>query len=139
MHHSYLLSSWSVNWKGKVLLNQDILIKFVFERNRCIQYFNQGQGHFGRMSFHLRTSCLKPFDLQKLAPACCLVCLVECFHYYMKLSLILKVLFCKLVAGNTKGGITIPLTSCLTGLESAVWQLTFSVFISKTDYSKPVK
>jgi hypothetical protein len=26
---------------------------------------------------------------------------------------------------NTKGGsITVPLTSCLTGLESAVWQLT---------------
>jgi hypothetical protein len=28
--------------------------------------------------------------------------------------------------GNTKGGsITVPLTSCLTGLESAVWQLIF--------------
>jgi len=27
--------------------------------------------------------------------------------------------------GNIKGGsITVPLTSCLTGLESAVWQLT---------------
>jgi hypothetical protein len=36
--------------------------------------------------------------------------------------------------GNTKGGsITIPLTSCLTGLESAVWQLTIFVFICKTD------
>jgi hypothetical protein len=36
--------------------------------------------------------------------------------------------------GNTKGGsITVPLTSCLTGLESAVWQLTFLVFICKTD------
>ncbi len=42
--------------------------------------------------------------------------------------------------GNTKGGsITVLLTSCLTGLESAVWQLTFFVFICKTDYSKPVK
>jgi hypothetical protein len=31
--------------------------------------------------------------------------------------------------GNTKGGsITIPLTSCLTGLESALWQLTFFCF-----------
>ncbi len=31
--------------------------------------------------------------------------------------------------GNTKGGsITVPLTSCLTGLESAVWQLTFFCF-----------
>jgi hypothetical protein len=33
-------------------------------------------------------------------------------------------------AGNTKAGsITVPLTSCLTGLESAVWQLTIFVFI----------
>jgi len=32
--------------------------------------------------------------------------------------------------GNTKGGsITVPLTSCSTGLESAVWQLTIFVFI----------
>ncbi len=29
--------------------------------------------------------------------------------------------------------ITEPLTSCLTGLESAVWQLTIFVFICKTD------
>jgi len=37
-------------------------------------------------------------------------------------------------AGNTKGGsITVPLTSCLTGLESAVWLLTIFVFICKTD------
>ncbi len=43
-------------------------------------------------------------------------------------------------SGNTKGGcITVPLTSCLTGLESAVWQLTNFVFICKTDQSKPVK
>jgi len=42
--------------------------------------------------------------------------------------------------GNTKGGsITVPLTSCLTGLESAVGLLTIFVFICKTDYSKPVK
>jgi hypothetical protein len=34
--------------------------------------------------------------------------------------------------GNTKGGsITVPLTSCLTGLESAVWQMTIFVFICK--------
>jgi len=34
---------------------------------------------------------------------------------------------------NTKGGsITVPLTSCLTGLESAVWPLTIFVFIFKT-------
>jgi hypothetical protein len=43
-------------------------------------------------------------------------------------------------AGNTKGGsIIVPLTSCLTGLESAVWQLTIFIFICKTDKSKPVK
>ncbi len=36
-------------------------------------------------------------------------------------------------AGNTKGGsITVPSTSCLTSLESAVWQLTIFVFIRKT-------
>jgi hypothetical protein len=34
--------------------------------------------------------------------------------------------------GNTKGGsIIVPLTSCLNGLESAVWQLTIFVFICK--------
>jgi hypothetical protein len=43
-------------------------------------------------------------------------------------------------SGNTKGGsITVPLTSCLTGLESAVWQLTIFIFICKTDYSQLVK
>jgi hypothetical protein len=43
-------------------------------------------------------------------------------------------------AGNTIGvSITVPLTSCLTGLESAVWQLTMFVFICKTDQSKLVK
>jgi len=37
-------------------------------------------------------------------------------------------------AGNTKGGsITVPLTSCLTGLESAVLQTFFFVFICETD------
>jgi hypothetical protein len=39
--------------------------------------------------------------------------------------------------GNTKwGNITVPLTSCLTCLESAVRLLTIFVFICKTDYSK---
>jgi hypothetical protein len=43
-------------------------------------------------------------------------------------------------AGKTKGGsITVPLTSSLTGLESAVWQLTIFVFICKADFYKPVK
>jgi hypothetical protein len=36
--------------------------------------------------------------------------------------------------GNPKwGSITVPLTSCLTGLEFAVCQLTIFVFICKTD------
>ncbi len=43
-------------------------------------------------------------------------------------------------AGNTKGGsIAVPLTSCLTGLQSEVLQIIIFVFICKTDYSKPVK
>jgi hypothetical protein len=43
-------------------------------------------------------------------------------------------------AGNTKrGSITVVLISCLTGLESAIWQLPIFVFISKTSQSKPVK
>jgi hypothetical protein len=34
--------------------------------------------------------------------------------------------------GNTKwGSITVPLTSCLTGLESAVWQLTILFLFAK--------
>jgi hypothetical protein len=38
------------------------------------------------------------------------------------------------VSRDTKGGsITVQLTSCLTGLESAVFQLTIFVFICKTD------
>jgi len=42
--------------------------------------------------------------------------------------------------GNAKGGsVSVPLTYCLTGLESAAWQLTIFVFICKTDQSKPVK
>ncbi len=46
----------------------------------------------------------------------------------------------KLSPDNTKGGsITALLPSCMTGLESAVWQLTIFVFIFKTDKSKPVK
>jgi len=39
-----------------------------------------------------------------------------------------------LVSGYTKGGIiTVLLTSCLTGLELAVWQLTIFAFICKTN------
>ncbi len=38
------------------------------------------------------------------------------------------------LSGDTKGGsIAVPMTSCLTGLESAVCQLTIFVFICKTD------
>jgi hypothetical protein len=42
--------------------------------------------------------------------------------------------------GNTTGGsITVHLTSCLTALESAVWQLAIFVFICKTGQSQQVK
>jgi hypothetical protein len=53
-----------------------------------------------------------------------------------------QIFFSKLFvsAGNTKGrSISVPLTSCLTGLESALRKLTIFVFICKTDLSKPVK
>ncbi len=43
-------------------------------------------------------------------------------------------LFFSVETGNTKGGsITVPLTSSLSGLESALWLLTIFVFICKTD------
>jgi len=54
----------------------------------------------------------------------------------LKMGLVLNSIRCHMCAtylpGNTKvGSITVPLTSCLTGLESAVWQLTI-FFICKT-------
>ncbi len=45
-----------------------------------------------------------------------------------------------MMSGNTKGGsITVPLTSCLTGLEESVLQIKTKIVISHTDDSKPVK
>jgi hypothetical protein len=42
--------------------------------------------------------------------------------------------------GNTKGGcITVPLTSCLTGLNSSVLQINAKIVSSLTADSKPVK
>jgi len=44
-----------------------------------------------------------------------------------------------LEAGNTKGGsITVPLTSCLTGLDKSILQITKIVSCHTAD-SKPVK
>ncbi len=44
------------------------------------------------------------------------------------------------VAGNTKGGsITVPLTSCLTGLDKSVLQIKTKIVRSHTADSKPVK
>jgi hypothetical protein len=41
---------------------------------------------------------------------------------------------------NTKGGsITVPLTSCLTGLDSSVFQIKTKIISSYTADSKPVK
>jgi len=43
-------------------------------------------------------------------------------------------------AGNTKGGsITVPLTSCLTGLDESVLQIKTKIVSSHTTESKPVK
>ncbi len=57
--------------------------------------------------------------------------------YYKKVPAVLAVLnICIgfINQGILKGGsITLLLTSCLTGLESAVWQLTIFVLICKTD------
>jgi hypothetical protein len=42
--------------------------------------------------------------------------------------------------GNTKGGsITVPLTSCLTGLDFSVLQIKTKIVSSHTTDSKPVK
>ncbi len=55
---------------------------------------------------------------------------LECFYWQILLAKSTR----WTGAGNTEGGsITVPLTSCLTGLESAVWLLTIFVFICKTD------
>ncbi len=46
----------------------------------------------------------------------------------------------KVKAGNTKGGsITVPLTSCLNGLNSPVFQIKTKIISCHTDDSKPVK
>ncbi len=43
-------------------------------------------------------------------------------------------------AGNTKGGsITVPLTSCLNGLDQSVLQIKTKIVSCHTAYSKPVK
>ncbi len=62
---------------------------------------------------------------------------VSCFcaiKFEMKKGCSIALWFVLTVTGNTKrGSITVLLTSCLTGLESAVGQLTFFFFICKTD------
>ncbi len=60
---------------------------------------------------------------------------VTFFTAIFRSSIFLGINHCMIVSpGNTKGGsITVPLTSSLTGLESTVSQLTFFVFICKTD------
>jgi len=69
---------------------------------------------------------LRSFRLFTFLSVCFSICLS--LHLFATPSVRLSV-----CPGNTKGGsITVPLTSCLTGLESAVWQLTIFVFICKT-------
>jgi len=61
---------------------------------------------FNRQSFQLPSFCLQSF------------CVSVVSGYGVGLNMGVHVL---VMAGNTKGGsITVPLTSCLTGLESAV-------------------
>jgi hypothetical protein len=61
-------------------------------------------------------------------------------HYLKRNQDLLGKLCVAMATGNTKrGSITELMTSCLTGLESAVWQLTIFVFIFKTEQTKPVK
>ncbi len=46
----------------------------------------------------------------------------------------------RIKSGNTKGGsITVPLTSCLTGLDKSVLQMKTKIVSSHTADSKPVK
>jgi hypothetical protein len=56
------------------------------------------------------------------------VCVCVCKCAWLCVCVCVCVCLC-VCAGNTKGGsITVLLTSCLTGLESAVWQLTIFCF-----------
>ncbi len=71
-------------------------------------------------------------------------CACEQSHYFDKLlsscTLTHAYIYIYIYTGNTEGGsITVPLTSCLTVLESAVLQHTIFIFISKTAKSKIVK
>ncbi len=62
------------------------------------------------------------------------LCWVSCFIYCYAQCHYAECWRPSTLAGNTKGGsITVPLTSSLTGLESAVWQLTLFVFIYQAD------
>jgi hypothetical protein len=57
-----------------------------------------------------------------------LVSRCPCYKTFWRRNLLFTV-----IPGNTKGGsITVPLTSYMIGLESAVWQLTIFVFICNT-------
>ncbi len=55
-------------------------------------------------------------------------------------SISLFSLLLNIMTGNTKGGsITVPLTSCWTGLDSSVLQIKTKIVSSYTADSKPVK
>ncbi len=56
------------------------------------------------------------------------------------IRLVLKCLSATVYAGNTKGGsITVPLTSCLTGLDLTVLQIKTKIVSCHATDSKPVK
>jgi hypothetical protein len=68
-----------------------------------------------------------------------LLSLTNTLALYVK-ELISAVISFMLQAGNTKGGsITVPLTSCLTGLDLSVLQIKTKIVSCQTADSKPVK
>jgi hypothetical protein len=122
MHAIFLFwkSTNGLSWNSQKLL-KNFLRSFLLQECLIAKECSQ----FKVSLYQLRNpSCI--FDrniivrhLKKPPPA---RCLIEIFKGEKKINF-------KLWPGNTNGGrITVPLTSCLTGLESAVWQLTFFCF-----------
>jgi hypothetical protein len=65
---------------------------------------------------------------------------IQCHYAEYRYDECRELLIVMLKAGNTKGGsITVPLTSCLTGLDSSVLQMETKIVSCHTADSKPVK
>jgi len=129
---------WKVKFHVQTILmsvrSNKPLLGVLWKHNLCLFF-----SHFFFMLLimcSMKTAMLKEFCLQ-MSSVISLYCwlwskslklkFIATTDYLLIFSLIVGV-------GNTKGGsITVPLTSCLTGLKSAVWPLTIFVFICKTD------